>query len=187
MPRFAALSVVLSALVAASAQAALVSYAFTGNCLDCAEAAGTERFDVSATLVLEDPVAGGPAGVDQFHSFRWDGSNLAAPFSVTRPDGGGDLVLDARDEDSSFYADFSTGLPGFAVVELAVVNGDAFAFFNTALDGGWTLFRTDVVVGDDFGDDGRWSAVPLPGTLALALLPLALLTLRPAGARARLR
>lgn len=187
MPRFATTLTLIATLLTGAAHAAQVSYRFTGNCVDCAAAAGSETFPVDAWLVLQDPVPGAVAGAAQFFSFSYGGSNLVAPFSVTLAGGGGDLVFDPLNEDHGFHADFTAALPGFADVDLVVTQGDAFAFFNSAADGSWTLFRTDAVVGDDFGDVGTWNGVPLPGTLALAALPLAtLLRRRPATARAAL-
>lgn len=170
----------LLALGAATAHAApaFSSFRFDGHCIDCAQAASTPGYAVSATLVLQDWQPGQPAEAHQFVSFRYDGSNLLAPFAVTLAGGGGDLVFDPLDQDHSFHADFRAGLPGFADVDLAVIDGDAFAFFNTALDGSWTAFRTDITIGDDFGDAGTWRSVPLPGTLALAALPLVALLRR---------
>lgn len=174
MKNLATAALLAAALAAASAQAEPLfsTFAFSGNCVDCAAAAGVDRYDVHATLVLQDVGPGGSAGAQQFHAFRYDGSNLLAPFSVTLAGGGGDLVFDPSDPDHGFHADFGAGLPGFADVDLAVVAGDAFAFFNTAADGSWTAFRTDAVVGDDFGIAGTWSVVPLPPTLALLAMPL---------------
>lgn len=160
---------------AVQAEPLISSYRFDGNCQDCANAAGTDTYAVTATLELAGAVAGQPATAAQFHRFSYGGSNLLAPFVVTRLGGGGDLEFDPLDDTHSFHADFLAGLPGFADVDLAVTLGELFAFFNTAADGTWTVFRTLPEVADDFGVQGTWSAVPAPATLALALPALGLL------------
>lgn len=180
MHRFLTLCALAAGLLAGAAQAEplISSYRFDGNCQDCAAAAGTETYAVTATLELADAAAGLPATAAQFHRFSYGGSNLLAPFVVTRLGGGGDLEFDPLDGTHSFHADFQSGLPGFAEVDLAVTAGELFAFFNTAADGTWTVFRTLPEVADDFGVQGNWSTVPAPATLALALPALGLLLRR---------
>lgn len=160
---------------AANAAPTLTQYRFDGNCEDCAAAAEQGSFPVSAWLTLQDLPASGLAGAENFHSFSYSGSNLLAPFSVTLAGGGGELTFDPANEDHSFSADFSGLLPGFAEVALALLGEDNFAFFNSAGDGGqWSIFRGDLALADDFGNNGVWR-VPLPSALALSLLGLALL------------
>lgn len=149
----------------------LSQFRFDGNCQDCAEAAEQASFPVSAWLTLQDLPATGVAGADNFFSFRYGGSNLIGAFSVTLAGGGGDLVFDPGNEDHDFSADFSGVLPGFAEVALAL-GDEAFAFANSARDGSWTVFRTQGIVADDFGDNGTWSRVPAPPALALVLAGL---------------
>lgn len=159
----------------AGAAPTLSQFRFDGFCEDCAEAAGVEVFPVSAWLTLQDLPASGLAGPANFHSFRYGGSNLLAPFSVTLADGGGDLIFDPTNEDHGFGADFGVPLPGFAEVALALLDGDAFAFGNSGLDGSWQIFRTTLDAAADFGGNGNWSlvnAVPAPPSLALVLAGL---------------
>ncbi len=57
----------------------------------------------------------------------------------------------------------------------------------TAVDWGTGFFvNSGNGIDDDFGDVGTWNGVPLPGTLALAALPLATLLRRRPTARAAL-
>lgn len=172
------LAALCGAGASATAEPLISTYRFEGNCQDCATAAGTESFAVTATLELADVAEGLPATAAQFHRFSYGGSNLLAPFVVTRLGDGGDLEFDPLADSNSFHADFQAGLPGFADVDLAVTWGELFAFFNTAADGTWTVFRTLPDVADDFGVQGSWSAVPAPATLALALPALGLVLRR---------
>lgn len=54
---------------------------FTGNCTDCAIAAGTSTYAVSATLTLQDYL-GGALADENFVSFTYDGSNLFQAFTA---------------------------------------------------------------------------------------------------------
>lgn len=55
---------------------------FYGNCLDCAAAAGTGGFAVSAVLTLNDYVQGEELNNDHFVGFSYSGSNLLDPYIV---------------------------------------------------------------------------------------------------------
>lgn len=76
---------VMAALcVAAPAQAS--TWTFTGNCEDCAAAAGTSSYAVTGELTLVDYVEGTDLTDANFVSFMYGGSNLLQPYVVTTGD-----------------------------------------------------------------------------------------------------
>jgi hypothetical protein len=58
------------------------TFYFSGNCEDCAAAAGSASFPVSAELVLLDYVQGNPLSIENFIQFSYSGSNLLDPYIV---------------------------------------------------------------------------------------------------------
>ena len=73
---------VLAGLCVATPAQANTIWSFTGNCEDCAVAANTQTYEVTATLVLQDYVEGTDLTNDNFVSFAYDGSNLLLPYLV---------------------------------------------------------------------------------------------------------
>ena len=78
----------------ASAVPVMQAYPFMANCIECALAADQDSFQVRCLLLLTfEPTL----VVTDAQFVRFDaGSNLLAPFSVTLPGGGGDLLFDSE-------------------------------------------------------------------------------------------
>lgn len=84
----AGLTVALMSFASVSAQATPTGYTtllFSGNCIDCAEKAGTANYDVTGTLVLrgENFQAGEKVDQSYFVSFSYGGSNLIDAYEIT--------------------------------------------------------------------------------------------------------
>src|SRR5665647_2609265 len=83
------LTVALMGLISLTAQATPVGYTtllFSGNCIDCAAAAGTPSYAVTGTLVLqgEDFHDGQKINQSYFDSFSYSGSNLFGAYEITQ-------------------------------------------------------------------------------------------------------
>ncbi|MCC6245812.1 MAG: PEP-CTERM sorting domain-containing protein [Gemmatimonadaceae bacterium] len=138
---------------------------FTGNCIDCATAAGQPTYPVTATLTLQDYL-GGALADENFVSFAYNGSNLFSAF--TAGSGG------------TFGWNFGkSGNLTAATQTLYLSFGDILEF---TMDGNdWALcdYRTtrptqsacDALSSADFGTGSfapaTTSTVPEPGTYAL--------------------
>jgi hypothetical protein len=85
----------LATLPLASAVPVTQAYPFMANCIECALAADQDSFQVRGLLLLtfEPTLVVTDA---RFVRFEYAGSNLLAPFSVTLPGGGGDLLFDSE-------------------------------------------------------------------------------------------
>lgn len=87
----AAAVVLLMGLASFSAHATTVSYTtvlFSGNCIDCAVAAGTDSYAVTGELVLEgeNHFQNEKLNENHFVSFSYSGSNLFNAYQITRAD-----------------------------------------------------------------------------------------------------
>lgn len=114
----------------------IVTYNFTGNCVDCAQAAGQATYSVQAQLTLQNYVLGSQLGHEHFVSFVYGGSNLLpGGFSVTLPGGDGDFLFDNPVD----YQPIFTGAL------------ESFDFIGGVIDGD---FEHDIfLLIDDFGFD----------------------------------
>lgn len=151
---------------------------FTGNCVDCALAAGQASYEVTATLTLEDYV-GGRLGDENLVTFTYNGSNLFSAFTA------------------GIGPQFGWGLGNFGNLtassqSLYLIFGDVLTF---TMDGNdWALcdFRTQAAAqtcnalsSADYGTGSFTlqstqppsTAVPEPGTYALMAAGLGALLL----------
>lgn len=167
----AGLILALFGLVSFSAQANAVptnvTFLFSGNCIDCAEAAGTDRFAVTGTLVLKggDYRLGEKISPDWFMSFSYSGSNLIDPFEIVA---GSDVFM-------STYSFGSTSL------HLTQDKGNGtYRFFDIGWDGigTWSTGVNDYAL--DYGNNATLTNanyVPEPATALLIGTALAALGL----------
>jgi hypothetical protein len=151
----------LFALSAGAAQAALVQFAFSGDCDDCVGGFGDGQTQpVTGTLVLDNFVAGEELTVSNFERFTYDGSNILSPFTITsissisgRLDSDGSVLGDSNS--SLLFISSQSGLSCSPACNLYV-----------AQNGNWVLGDSDQ------GDNGAFSPVPLPSPLLLMLAAL---------------
>ncbi len=163
------------------------TYYFNANCVDCAVASNSATYGVLGTLVLDGYVEGTAIDSSNFVSFRYSGSNLLDPYSVTLTGDDGD----ANTVDHSFgSASGSLGAVFAAAYRVSLSFGDGLEF-DTYENGEWfTCGVKDNVYyavecswanNQDIGL-GQWglnatvtigpggNRVPEPGTLALLAL-----------------
>jgi hypothetical protein len=169
----------LAVFAAAPAKAIITAptttYEFTGNCEDCAVAAGTETYIVHAQLVLDSSYVLGTSIAPDFVSFTYDGSNLLAAFTVGVSD-----VFDLSGE-------LPTTLPGPPKEDIDFRTLAAFGpsprddQVSIRSSGFWFIGQEPI----DFGGNASFSSVPEPSTWAMMLVGFAGLAL--AGWRARRR
>jgi len=151
--RFARLlSITLVATIAAPAHAA--TYFFTGQCSDCLNGIGS----ATATLVLRNYTPGAPILSSNLVSFRYDGTDLVAPFVIT------------SDTVSAISGAMPQNPPAFASFEIALDELGLFRVFTSEPNGNWGI---DDDGADDFGTNGTWSvAVPEPSYPLMAAFGL---------------
>ncbi|MEZ5736704.1 MAG: PEPxxWA-CTERM sorting domain-containing protein [Novosphingobium sp.] len=140
------------------------TFNFSGNCVDCAEAAETDFYPVTATLMVQNYELGTPFELDNFVQFDYGGSNLVGPFSVTTSS-----IVD------TFYGAIGAA-PGSYEVYL---HHSGYAYFQTGTDGTWDL-GDDFVSSLDQGNIGVWSltqpgGVPEPTTWMTMILGFGLI------------
>jgi hypothetical protein len=143
----AAVVIAVGSMIAGAAWAApIIVFDFTGTCTDCH---GT----VAAELTLQNYTPGNQQITgENFVSFTYDGSNLLAPFTITR----------AGIE--SIQGLMPSTLPGPAFVLLGgVTTSGAPGEFSSNVLGFWCAGES---CNGDFGGNGIW-VVPEPATLAL--------------------
>jgi hypothetical protein len=194
-----------------SAQSArgTVTYAFTGDCIDCAAAASTASFPVAALLTLRDYRPGEALREDHFLSFSYAGSNLVTPFTISRENF---LESTERRFEGSFNVAFATnfaaGSPEFQTAfVLRLLTPQARPPYRCTELGRQTLgsicaatqefaFATGPSTPDwflglqpaDYGATYAWRVAPEPSTellLAVGLAGLAVASRRRKGRAAR--
>lgn len=151
------------------------TFYFSGNCVDCAAAAGSKAYPVTAELTLMNYTLGQDitAGVDgNFVSFTYNGSNLVDPFTVIN----GEFV-----STSGAIAN----VPGLNDFDITFEDG---LYFTTTAGGGFEVCANGPdgyysgscsrYAPADFGS-GSWAATrgpngtPEPASVALLALGLA--------------
>lgn len=161
-----------------------VTYYFNANCADCAVASNSATYGALGTLVLNGYVEGTPIESSNFVSFRYSGSNLLDPYSVTLTGDDGD----ANTVDHSFgSASGSLGAVFAAAYRVSLSFGDGLEFdtyenaewFTCGVQGNvYYAVECSWANNQDMGV-GMWgltatvtlgpggNGVPEPGTLAL--------------------
>ncbi len=176
----AAVAVMGLASLSARAETVPLNYitaVFSGNCIDCAAAAGTPSYNVTATLVLRD-VLPEPYQTKvmprNFVSFSYGGSNLFAPYVITETDV------------TYFSGVWNIGSAYFSIGKNL---GDGTALFfkyvfascpttddsgNCILDfnGPWSTGIGANI--DDYGDRGTWQVVSVDNNVPEPAIPLLL-------------
>jgi hypothetical protein len=148
------------------------TFYFYGNCADCAAAAGSATFPVSAELVLLDYTQGNQISTENFVQFSYSGSNLLDPYIVYA--GGGSSTSSPPWEHQFAFLNGNLTVDGPQVLNL--VFGDGLEF--TLEDGKWfTCGRKDDTyyavlcsfqLNQDFGTGSFTdTVVPLPAPLLL--------------------
>ncbi len=138
------------------------AWRFFGNCQDCAAAAQQQNRPVTGTLTLQNYLQGTALTNANFVSFRYDGSNLLAPYTVPGAaptlnfvNLGGFLTQGGAQQ---VFLDFGTQ-----------------GYFDLA-GGNWATCVTNCLLPDDFGNNGSFvlqsQTVPEPGTYALLVVGL---------------
>ena len=197
MPRFRAnrmyiripfFLLVLTASLPLPAHAVLLTtFDFVGNCIDCAEEAGQESFEISASITLQDYVSGTQLASDDFYSFTYSGSNLVTAFTITEQlwNSGKNQVLNGSLPFSIGGAlDFQmrlihTDTDLWACTELGLSapnSGPACshtrqAFFSISENGDWSFGAPPKDMGNNAVLNGP--SVPEPATFSLLILALA--------------
>ncbi len=142
-----------------SAQAITTGYTtvlFSGNCIDCAEAAGTDSYSVTATLVLqgENFFQNEKLNEIQFVSFSYSGSNLFDAYEITKADGAyfsaqfNSFIFIEKDLNDGTNL-FFTYIP-YARID---ANGDWIDDFSGRWATGIDSYEAD------YGDGGTWQVV----------------------------
>lgn len=138
-----------------------VTFLFGGNCIDCAEAAGTDSFPITGTLVLKggEYQIGEKISPEWFISFSYGGSNLINPFEIAAGSG-------------VFMSTYSFGSPSLQLTE---DNGNGtYRYFYSSWDGTWSTGINDYVL--DFGNNATMTNanyIPEPATLLMFSAALA--------------
>jgi hypothetical protein len=205
--------ILVAFLATSAANSALTTLNLTADCTDCAAAAGTANYIVTAQLVLEDYTAGAPLedrnASDNYplFYFRYNGSNLLQSFSATRDTiqfGVNTLFGDDGDlatiTDYSAYASFMRGsINDFnrpANFELYIYERAISLSF--AANGNWAIctIYTPVCTSNVSADYGSTytitqvnapdPALPAPGVASLVLLGLGFAASRKRQATTRL-
>jgi hypothetical protein len=167
------LTVALMGLISLTAQATPVGYTtvlFSGNCVDCAAAAGTPSYAVTGTLVLqgEDFQDGKKADQSYFVSFSYSGSNLFDAYVITQADV--TYFFTAFNNWISIQKDLGDGTFLFFRYDSATYTEDADGNWITDYNGPWS---TGIgTYSADYGNAGTLqvvgdNSVPEPTTVLL--------------------
>lgn len=189
----ARVTVVLMGLASFSAQAEIlpldyVTAVFSGNCIDCAAAAGTPSYNVTATLVMRDvwpEQYSTKVQLSNFVSFSYGGSNLLDPYEITEAD-----VTYFSGVWNTFnpYLYIGKGLGDGTTLLFGYVWATFTCSHDSCDDGSWTEDRNgpwsigiSPYSSDDYGDGGTWQVVSagnnVPEPASALLLGAALLAL----------
>lgn len=152
----------LMGLASFSARATIVDYTttlfFSGNCIDCALAAGTDNYAVTGKLVLqgENFFQNEKLNESHFVSFSYSGSNLFDAYEITKAD----------------MPFFSAQFNSFISIEKDVGDGTFIYFAYAPAAWGWDPGFVLGLSGDngpwstgigsyeaDYGDGGAWQVV----------------------------
>lgn len=204
LPLLAAFAVNIFAASPASASVAPAPQYlyFNAQCVDCAQVANTDGYNVVATLELDGYNYGTPLVNGSLLqngnviSFTYSGSNLVSPFHVISPRAG-EKSPPATLGIGNISGQINTGEPDWTAPTdgaLDVVFGGNDQRFTISLDGNWAYFAGGELP-DDFGH-GFWSLtagsvgplaqqIPEPGSLALFSFSLAGLGLIRRAAKSR--
>lgn len=167
------------------------TWIFTGNCIDCADAADRNEFPVSGTLITRNYSAGDLTFAN-FVSFTYNGSNLLDPWELEANEFvevGGNLFADPQSFSLFWSYDVSSGyffMPSMLLLATSQVAHGAIE----QVPGSWSMcFSSDATCApsdpdpmpQDFGSQGAFtmqtSTVPEPSTYALMGLGLAVVGL----------
>jgi PEP-CTERM motif len=146
---------------------------FTGNCKDCAIAAGTPTYAVTATLTLQDYL-GGALADENFVSFTYDGSNLFQAFTA----GSGQFGWNFG-KSGNLTAPTQSLFLSFGDILNFTLAGNRWALCDFR-NGPITPNQCDELASADFGTGSfapATSTVPEPGTYALMAAGLGALAL----------
>ena len=179
-----AAAVVMGGLSVAVPADASVVWSFTGNCEDCAAAAGTQMYEVTAELELTDYVEGTALSDENFVSFSYSGSNLMLPYTVVPELFPVRLSSPTIGVAHQFYS-MSGNISNGGSQSLELMFGDGLEF-TLGTEGNWFTCGTNGngyyevpcswMNNNDYGGQGQLSRVvdPVPAPAAVALLGIGL-------------
>lgn len=191
----------LGLLYGSSAWAAPQTYLINMDCTDCAQTAGLSEYPVWATLTLDGYTPGTPTSDDTlFVSFFYSGSNLVAPFSVTRSGDDGNAAT--VDYFSHIPTDDGAWLPNyFLSANLSDVPGPNSFFFAfdsyfvlTQPSGDWSMCAPGAdgfplggscLAPSDYGTNAVYTLAAVPEPSELAMLSAGLLLMGAAVRRSK--
>ena len=180
---------VVASMLSTPAMAQNSIWNFTGNCIDCAAAAGVGSYGVTATLTLKNYLSGS-LSISNFVSFTYNGSNLIGPYTVNTTVGTnlqGNLFQNPQSLSLTF-AQFGAG--GFFILGNVVgANELPNVGALTPVTNPWSTCKLANVPSSptcqvnsaaDVGNLGQFTQVtttPEPGTYALTAFGIAALAL----------